>query len=276
MKTQKRLIKYALVLFLAFTAILVLNKPSNSIKEVKEENKNEEEIVKQDLAEKIINDNTIITKKIGFQNSIDNTEDDVGLYFLENKYFFRGKVINNYVSLNDDLWRIVSIDADMNVKLIKEEHLQEEYEYNHEDISYKYQDSEINKEMLKYYNKELLPFDEDIVVSEYCTTYNNNCLEKTKLKIGILSADEAIKAGYYPEVNTDNTYLAIDSEWWLVYGNEYDSEIERNYAGYISLTGMMDKAFVDEQKMIRPVIVIKGTTKITGEGTIDDPYLVFK
>ena len=273
MKTQKRLIKYALILFLAFTAILALSKPSNSITEDKKE---ESGIPKQDLAAKIIADNSIIDKRISFQKSIDDTEDEVGLYVLENKYFFRGNVTNNYVSLNDDLWRIVSIDANMNVKLIKEEPLAEEYEYNHDDTSFKYQDSEISKELIKYYNQELLPFDEDIVIEEYCTAYDVNCMQENKQKIGILSGDEAIRAGYYPGINTENTYLAKDYEWWVVYATEYDSEIERNYVGYISSTNMLDVAFVDEAKMIRPVIVLKGTTKITGEGTIDDPYLVFK
>jgi hypothetical protein len=48
------------------------------------------------------------------------TEKD-GLYNLYNEYVYRGEYVNNYVSFAGELWRILKIDKDSNVKLIEVE-----------------------------------------------------------------------------------------------------------------------------------------------------------
>jgi len=47
-----------------------------------------------------------------------NTGD--GLYSYNSKYYFSGSDVNNYVSFNDEVWRIVSVEADGGVKIIKD------------------------------------------------------------------------------------------------------------------------------------------------------------
>lgn len=44
-----------------------------------------------------------------------------GLYSYGNQYIFRGDDVNNYVSINNNLWRIVKVSSDNEVVLIKEE-----------------------------------------------------------------------------------------------------------------------------------------------------------
>ena len=54
------------------------------------------------LYEEIIKNNTIL----------DNNSKENGLYKIDNKYYFKGNVINNYVSIGNSLWRILSIDSE--------------------------------------------------------------------------------------------------------------------------------------------------------------------
>ncbi len=46
------------------------------------------------------------------------TEND-GLYEIEDEYIFKGKNVNNYVKLGNVLWRIIKIDEDNKLRLIK-------------------------------------------------------------------------------------------------------------------------------------------------------------
>lgn len=47
-----------------------------------------------------------------------NMED--GLYSYNSKYYFSGININNYVSFNEEIWRIISIEEDGSIKIIKD------------------------------------------------------------------------------------------------------------------------------------------------------------
>ena len=47
--------------------------------------------------------------------------DGAGLYYDSeyDEYYFRGEYINNYVSINGDIWRVLKVDRDRNIKLIE-------------------------------------------------------------------------------------------------------------------------------------------------------------
>ena len=44
-----------------------------------------------------------------------NTQD--GLYNYGSKYYYSGQTVNNYVSYNEEIWRIVSIEEDGSIKI---------------------------------------------------------------------------------------------------------------------------------------------------------------
>ena len=48
------------------------------------------------------------------------TESKSGLYKVGNEYIFKGDKVNNYISLYGEIYRIIKIDEDGNLKLIKE------------------------------------------------------------------------------------------------------------------------------------------------------------
>ena len=42
-----------------------------------------------------------------------------GLYKVDNEYVFKGDNVNNYIKLNDVLYRIISINSDGSVRLME-------------------------------------------------------------------------------------------------------------------------------------------------------------
>ena len=73
-----------------------------------------------------------LEEEITKDKSINYSIDDVGLYKENNYYFFRGNVENNYIKINDEMWRIVAILENKNIRIIKEDGINSNqlYKYN--------------------------------------------------------------------------------------------------------------------------------------------------
>lgn len=52
-------------------------------------------------------------------NELETLNNEDGLYSYNSKYYFSGININNYVSFNEEVWRIISIEEDGSIKIIK-------------------------------------------------------------------------------------------------------------------------------------------------------------
>ena len=95
----------------------------------------------------------------------DLTKEGAGLYELEDgSYIYKGDTVNNYVSFFGSTFRILSIDKEGIVKLLKEEaegtnvYWDKKYNTETEDTSGKniYKDSNILKKLTQNYNKDKL------------------------------------------------------------------------------------------------------------------------
>ena len=105
-----------------------------------------------------------------------------GLYKYGDKLIYRGEIVNNYVFFNDELWRILRIDENNNIRMIQNEGLGE--------IVW---DDRYNANVDK--------------------TIGYNGFEKSRLK----ETFEKIRNGYYADVLSDdakqylvNEYLCLD------------------------------------------------------------------
>ena len=66
------------------------------------------------------NNPLILINEILRTNSIiENNTTETGLHLIEDNYYFIGIPMNNYVSINGELWRIVKISEDNSVLKIK-------------------------------------------------------------------------------------------------------------------------------------------------------------
>ena len=218
------------------------------------------------------------------------TQDDLGT-----AYYFRGAVLNNNVSFADFNWKIVKINGDGSVKLVLDGIIEEISSYYEENINFN--SSKILETLNNWYDSNLTDYSNYIAYYKYCndtvlevdnTTYmaynriiTNKiptyvCLGSSENgKIGLLTADEVIMAGGSIDANT-SYYL-------------YNSNIETAYYTMTSardVNGIYYPFIVDDNgsldynvngtllRGVRPVINIIKTAKVTGSGTIDDPYVI--
>lgn len=209
-----------------------------------------------------------------------NAEEVDGLFYDNdnNTYYFKGNVGNNYIVLNNELWRIVAINSDKSVKVIKSSGIESNklFKFNEDYNDYEYKDSAVMDELLSWYEYNLNEIDEYIKDSKYCVDYRNNeCLLEETYKIGLLNISEVKRAG--GEINTNNEayYLYNGNDWWII-DTDYDQVLGSAFSGYVNLLGSIDKGFVDEEMTIRPVINLVDVTPISGDGTLDNPYFILK
>lgn len=224
------------------------------------------------LYEEIINNNSIY--------DVTELEEVDGLFYdkVSNEYFFKGNIVNNYLTINDELWRIVGINEDNSVKVIKQSGIYDNklFVYNEDYDNYRYQGSVVIKELLSWYDDNLINIDEYVLDGEYCINYQSDeCLEFGSYKVGLLDVSEVKRAGGQININNDAYYLYNENDWWII-DNDYDEILGSAFSGYVNSLGSIDKGFVDEEMTIRPVINLKKEIPINGDGTIDNPYYVIK
>lgn len=201
----------------------------------------------------VINDNPDLSL------SSDTSNDLAGLYKMEDKYYFRGYVINNYVTLANMTWRIISFN-DNEVKVILENGIDNNKEFAFSDDNFitTYDESSIIKELNSWIDKNLSEFGLNIVKAE------------------VLNYEDANAAGASNVTNNESFYLYNGYDTWLSTKKENDLEIESSIIWYLSGDGMIDSAFPEELKTIRPVITIKNPILLDGEGTESLPYSLTK
>lgn len=218
------------------------------------------------------------------------TEDDLGT-----AYYFRGAVTNNNVSFGGFNWKIVKINGDGSVKLVLDGILEEISSYYEE--SYTFVESNIVEVLESWYDANLTDYSSYIAYYKFCndTTLEANgtsyaaynrivtnkiptyvCLGYSENgKIGLLTADEVAMAG--GSTNNNTSYYLYNGDIETAYYTMTSAKTQNsNYYPFIVTT---DGALSDDVdgtllRGVRPVINIIKTAKVTGTGTLDDPYQI--
>ena len=104
----------------------------------------------------------------------------------------------------------------------------------------------------------------------------NGELSKINSKVGLITADELALAGYAAGTGNTTTYLqenATDTYWWSLspYGFDVGSA---GVWGVNGSAGYFDNYNVRGTYGVRPLISLKSTTNVTGNGTSEKPYIV--
>lgn len=214
--------------------------------------------------------------------------DDLGV-----AYYFRGAVSNNNVKFADKNWKIVKINGDGSVKLVLDGTIEELNKYYESEFSF--ENSKISESLNNWYNVNLKDYSDyiayykfcnDIVTEEESTNYigysriiTNKipmyvCLgNKVNTKIGLLTADEVSMAGASTNENK-SFYLYnenIKTAYYLMTGAEY-----KNGTYYPFLVGADGSIITNTAgnllRSIRPVINIIKNAKISGNGSLEEPY----
>lgn len=233
---------------------------------------------------------TVVGEEISSTNEglIEDKDDDGATYY------FRGAVDNNYVSFANLMWRIVRINGDGTVRLVLNETIDTLSTYNTEETSFK--ETALYDSLETFYENNLSYYEKNIANSKFCSEtsitdnkYNAytriitneiptfNCLGTSFIsRIGTLTVDEIVYAGaLYDEENT-NYYLynsEIDNLWWTSsLARKDDSSI---YPFLVSPNGSLTESVASTlYRGVRPVINLSRNTKVSGSGTLTDPYVV--
>ena len=262
-------------------------------------NVSEENSEKLNFADIIIRNNEVKDKpvtSVGSEIATENeglikSKDDLG-----NAYYFRGNVKNNYVLIDDLLYRIVRINGDGSVKLILNDvtEAQKNY-YDGESFSFK------GSIIMNYLNNEWKTYnigDSEYYIAshKYCNDLSKDNAEylalkriqtdnipslvcigsKVSSKIALLSVDEVIFAG--ATLNAENTsfYLyneKIPGNYFLMSSAKEDNGVYYPFA--VSQNGqILTNVPGNAPAYIRPVITIIKTAYATGDGSVNSPYIL--
>ena len=236
--------------------------------EIPEDNLNEEEIelltkYNNQLKLPIYNDNIIDDIEGNIQKTIDN-------YGIS--YYYNGLVDNNYVKIDETLWRIVRINGNGSIRLISNDII--------DTIAYTESKSSINEIIIDNINKwyennlkdnELLSDEifcidnkDNTTIKETLECDDNNIYtvlnNKLKYPIGLLQVEEVNLIGF-------NGYLKDYNIWT---NTQY-----KNNEIFVVKDNSLSISKKNEEYSIRPIINIKADLVIkSGDGTQNNPYKI--
>ena len=237
-------------------------------------------------------------------NEIVNTGD--GLYSRGGEYVFRGENVNNYVQLDESLWRIVKITSNDEIVLINDAGIGSSYvwdnRYNQE-TNYNtginnYSVSRIKDYLDDVYSnpnerkKELILSKKDktrVVEYDLCigkkssTSEDKSNLDECKQKLndqkfGLLTLSDYLYASVDPNCKSAESkscrnynYLVMKYDWWLVTANNANT-----YNAYcVQSNGSVENSYASSHALVRPVIHLNSNVLYkSGKGTLEKPYKV--
>ena len=220
-----------------------------------------------------------------------------GLYKdeYEDRYFYRGANPNNYITFNGESWRIVSIEADGTIKIMREASIGDRQwgggnnNWSHE--------AGLNYFLNNSYLKGMLSLNAQNQISLKSWSIggvvpDNNDLEnqindenRTKWsgKIGIITVSEYIRSnsnqntcGTFDEINNNynscknTTWMYIKDNWWTITAYEFTND----EAYEIVSDGSIFDYSVEYDLAVRPAVYLSSDITLSGKGTSSNPYRI--
>lgn len=237
-------------------------------------------------------------------NNIICGEEEQGLFKTNDtnsgleSYYYKGSVLNNYVKFNNEFWRIVRINEDGSIRIIKDENIKTNIIFSEDklaDDANDYNNSNIKNELENYYNNNMKQYETMLTSQNYCIKksvvrnenyktrendkmyleYNASlkCDEENIFKIGLISYDEAVLSGLSYS-NNSLSYLnnGYDKNTWTITSAGVNNWTNEKYAWYID-NSLKETSVINDKISIRPVVNLKGTLNLVGNGTLDNPYI---
>ena len=227
-------------------------------------------------------------------------------------YYFRGNVENNYVSFAGHTWRIVRINEDGTIRIVMQDGINNNtsyaFNYNYDNYTYMYytnnsnaktqleswyqtnigskSDSAKNVASGNYYCEQAKVKYADYYISGNATmtTYNKytpdfkcssdgNGKGVVNASVGLLTYDEVVYAGGYYVQSNNNYYLYNNTNFWTMSPSGFTNPYSCVWQGYSG--GEIDLTHVNYVTLyLRPVIILKADTLVTGSGTSSDPFVI--
>ena len=214
----------------------------------------------------------------------------------ECRYFFTGAKPNNYITFNNESWRIISVECDKTIKITKNtviDSMKWDNVFGTDGNNNWARPSTLNTYLNEEYYKNLTDIAKSQIVAKNwsigAVTYNNNNI-KTQInnensnkwhgKIGLITASEFIRANSnkeycgsfngWPETCNNTNWQHLGIAWWLL----TPSDKNDSTVFYIYNRGYIYERYAGENALIRPALYLNSKIKIEGTGTESDPYTI--
>ena len=227
----------------------------------------------------------------------DIVNSDEGLYFIGNEYIYRGEYVKNFVNFGGQIFRILKIDSEGNLKVIQDE-TKNKYVWDDRYNIGKgsnigindYEVSRVALELSDLYDKTFTDDDKSSIISkDLCigkrflkdTTKDGSteCSEKLEnQKVGLIQANEFLIASIDENCKeTDSVacqnynYLATyDRRWWTI------TPVAGTSSDIYEITPTtLEDRHASGTKVLRMVIYLdKNVIYKSGDGSYDDPYII--
>lgn len=221
-----------------------------------------------------------------------------GLYALDDGFVFRGKDVKNYVSIDKEIYRIISIDEQGLAKLIKEDgerletYWDMKYNLDTEDYSGKniYADSNIVESLKEFYTDDTftLEMKKHLVAKDVCVgaraigdlaIYNNsdcNSIIEDQF-ISLIDISDYAKASIDKDCNSleamscgnYNYFESIDVDSWLA-----NPVSNNSYQVYYLNNGTVDYKDASKYEEYNIVIYIDSLEIVSGNGSLEEPFVL--
>ena len=232
-----------------------------------------------------------------FINSIPKVTNGDGLYvdsYEDGRYVYKGSNPNNYIIFNNELWRIISIERDNTLKIIKNNVLYEERAWESTN-SNDWEKSDIKNYLNNVYYETLNPLIKNYIVlhnwsigevssanGDLITQISNeNEVKSSGDRVGLISVSDYLRAnsntlcntffgnnaGYKDCITTNWLYDSDNSFYWTISPESGSSNETFIIMGSVGSA----KCYIDYK--VRPAIYISSEVKIaSGNGSQNNPY----
>ena len=251
---------------------------------------------------------TELYKKVIDDDNVVSSGD--GVYLKNGEYYYRGEHVNNYVQLENNLWRIIKVTSNNNIVLISsdiipysnhswDDRYNSTLDYTAGINSYKLsrirekldniysnnEDKEDSKERIFSKNDKTMLVSYNLCIGKRTidSGVNDNSIEcKETLsneKVGLLtlsdylyaSLDSECKKASSQACSNYNYLVSTSNDWWLVTASEKDTSMVFN----VSRSGFVKEKRASSYSYIRPVIYLNNKILYkAGDGTLEKPFTV--
>ena len=225
------------------------------------------------------------------------TEGD-GLYadeYESGRYIYKGANPNNYITFNNETWRILSIDGDGRIKIVRDELLS-----NRAFDSTFSNNWDRPSDIKTYLNGEYLDSitvnKEKIVPSTWSigkVTNGNDDLagqiasenetQSQEASVGLITVSEYLRANTNTELcgnlslNNSN-YSTCKTTNWLFKNDYYwtisPSSGNSNYVFRVYGNGLVSSISANNINTVLPAITLSSDISLSGSGTVEEPYTI--
>lgn len=227
-----------------------------------------------------------------------------GLYYdeINNTYTFRGEYVDNFVKYAGQMWRILKVDADSNIRMLQVEGIRNIQWDNRYNINKKgeiginvyegTENSRIKDVILDYYNnpENFSSANKSIIIpKEYCVgsrtvdsgdkSSTEECMTKSELMgLGGPNVSELMEISLDVNCTTPTSDACKNYNFINYFRHPFwtlTPVAEDTFSVYVDSLGTMMKAKAFNFKTVNVVVTIDGNIKYkSGTGTESDPYII--